>query len=109
MNVGKLDRNIDLQTQTTTRDDFGQVVETWTTLASVWGGKADVLSSEVTSAGQVVEILRTVWTVRFRNDISTKHRIRYRESGGGLTYFYITGLQEIGRRVGLKITTERRE
>jgi len=108
MNAGQLDRSIELQTQTTARDNFGQPVETWTTLATVWGNKSDRVASEAISGGQVVEVLRTIWTIRHRTDIDSRHRLRYRE-GGGWSYYYITGVQEIGRRVGLKLTTEKRD
>ena len=108
MNVGRLDRSVELQTQATSQDDYGQPLETWTTLATVWAEKSDRVASEVTSAGQVVEVLRTVWTIRHRSDIDTRHRLALKIGGGLYEYYYITGTQEIGRRVGLKLTTERR-
>jgi len=108
VNVGQLDRSVQIQTQTTAQDSYGQPVETWATLATVWAGKSDRVASEVTSAGQVVEVLRTVWTIRHRADVNTRHRLAYSSTGHSPEYFYITGTQEIGRRVGLKLTTERR-
>ena len=107
MNVGQLDRKVTLQTWTTSRDSFGQPVETWSDLAQVWAKKSDRVASEVTSGGQVVEVVRTVWTIRHRTDFDSRHRIKTQDAAPA--YYYVTGVQEIGRRVGLKITTEKRD
>ncbi len=93
MNAGQLDRKVTL--------------ETWTALADVWAKKVDRVASEVTSGGQVVEVVRTEWTIRHRTDFDSRHRIKTKDAPPG--YYYVTGVQEIGRKVGLKLTTEKRD
>jgi SPP1 family predicted phage head-tail adaptor len=80
MNAGQLDRKVTLETLTTTRDSFGQPIETWTELADVWAKKIDRVASEVTSGGQVVEVVRTEWIIRHRSDFDSRYRIKTSDS-----------------------------
>lgn len=103
MNIGKLDRRIVVQKRTTTVDTFGQRVETWDTRLNTWAAKRDEFANERVEAGQVVEVVRTVWTMRYNSSISPTDRIQYEGE-----VFDILGLMEVGRREGLRVMTEKR-
>lgn len=104
MRAGQLDRRIIIQTQQTSRDDWNHPRVQWTNLATVWASKMDRTSVTVNELQQEVNVNRTVWTIRYRSDIDTTQRINVKGS-----YYYITGVKELGRREGLQLTTEERD
>lgn len=104
MNAGQMDRQVTIQTYTTTLDDWNHPTKAWADLATVWASKVDKRETEQNELHQLVAITRTVWTIRYRNDIDTTARIVYNSK-----YYDIRGIKELGRREGLQITTELRE
>lgn len=104
MNAGKLDRRITIETPVITYDEWNHPQKSWGQLALVWASKTDRTESEVTELSQTVAINRTVWTIRWRDDITTAQRIQYNND-----LYEIKGIKELGRREGLQITTERRK
>jgi len=104
MNAGQLDRRIIIQEQQTSRDDWNHPRVQWATMATVWASKQDRTSVTVNELQQQVNVNRTVWTIRWRNDIDTTHRISAKGS-----YYYITGVKELGRQEGLQLITEERD
>lgn len=104
MNPGGMDRRVVIENYATSTDDWGHPVRTWSTLASVWAQKKDVQAIERTEQAQIVALTYTQFRIRYRSDVDTTMRISY-----GNTYFYITGVKELGRREGLEIRTELRD
>lgn len=104
MNAGQMDRQIVLQTYSTTTDDWNHPVKTWADLATVWASKVDKRETERNELNQTVALTSTTWTIRYRSDIDTTARIKY-----GTKIYEIRGIKELGRREGLQITTELRE
>ena len=49
-------------------------------------------------------VITKVFTIRFRSDLTTIHRINY-----GSDTYHITGIAEIGRQEGLRITAVARD
>lgn len=105
MKFGQMDRRITLQRATLATNAYGERVETWGTLATVWAqiqykegsGKEAVQSDQVFSSQPVHFI------IRYSTDVSSirpSDRVSYK----GDTY-QIEGIQEIGRAEGLRIVT----
>jgi SPP1 family predicted phage head-tail adaptor len=106
MRAGPLDRRITLQRATRAQDATGQEVETWATLAEVWGSKRDVSDSERVAAAEVSAEITTRFQIRWDSswsDLNPKDRVVY----NGRTYD-ISSVKEIGRREGLEITAAAR-
>ena len=103
MNIGKMDRRITIQSATNAVDTFGQRNETWSDRRTTFAAKRDEFASERVEAGQVVEVVRTTWTIRFDADLTNEERIAFE---GDL--YYIVGIIELGRKEGQRVLTERR-
>ena len=102
---GKMDRRVTLERATTATNGFGESIPTWATLATVWASYAPVSDGEKWRAGLVEgrEIAR--FQIRHSTtvaDLSAKDRLTFEGNAWG-----ITGVKELGRRVGLEITAER--
>jgi SPP1 family predicted phage head-tail adaptor len=103
MRIGKMDRRIVIEQPTATKDDWNYDVVTWTTLATVWADKLDRGSGEVVEVDRQTALTRTQWTMRYRSTVNSTMRILYNSQ-----YYYIVGVEEIGRREGLRVFTELR-
>jgi SPP1 family predicted phage head-tail adaptor len=98
LNAGRLDRRITIEIKTVAQDEFGQPVETWTTLATVWAHKRDIRASEKFRAQQEIAEEAAVFEIRWRSGIDAGDRLVH----DGKTYD-IEGVAEIGRREGLEL------
>jgi SPP1 family predicted phage head-tail adaptor len=98
MRAGQLDRRVELQHRTLTRNAAGENVESYATYATVWGGKRDLRGREFFAAQQVNPEIQATWTIRWRDDVVTTDRLVVE----GET-FDIIHVGEIGRRDGLDI------
>lgn len=104
MDPGRLDRRITLLTNRNMTDDWNQNSSVYETLATVWAHVADPGAREREEADQRVTVRSKVFTIRYRSDVNALTRITYDSD----TY-EITGLAEIGRREGLRITADARD
>lgn len=104
MNAGKLDRRIEIQTYTTTTDDWNHPTKSWTTTYTVWASKVDKSESERTELDQTVAVNRTIWTIRYIAGLDATARVKY-----GDDIYEVRGVKELGRREGIQLTTERRQ
>jgi SPP1 family predicted phage head-tail adaptor len=104
-----LDRRIVIERYAETRDTFNNVVQTWSTLATVWASKKDVKDVSNAERFRTQEVgaeVATRFGIRWSPTVSgvnAKDRIQY----DGATY-NITGIKEMGRREGIEITAMRR-
>jgi len=102
--AGKLDRLVTIKTVTETKDaEFNGVESAQTTLAQVWAEKKDISGREFFSAAVENSEVDTVFRIRHRTDVTTKHRIAY----GNLDYD-IVAIAELGRREGLELRCKAR-
>ena len=101
MNIGKLDRYITLQSVSTSVDAYGQPVESFSTLASVWAKIEYKSEVEKFENEQLRAVSSIDFTIRYRTDITEQMRISYDSN----TY-QITGIAEIGRGEGLNLKTK---
>jgi len=75
--AGQLDRRITIQSFTTTTDDFGEVVKSFTTLANVWAKVIEKSGKEGEDGNQIVASKSVEFFIRYRSDINEQMRIQY--------------------------------
>lgn len=101
MIIGKLDREVQLQSRLNTKDGYGQEVQDWQIEDVVWCQKIDVVraTTELDKVGPT-EVTKYVsrFIIRYRADINGTWRLKFE----GRIY-EITQIAEIGRREGLEI------
>lgn len=122
MDSGKLDRRIDIQSQGTGLDDYGQHnSENWTDIVLRFAaGYRPLRGTERNTAEQWVGKEQVEFTVRYSSivaTLTTKDRIIYPATSESASppeevaenrIFDIISINEIGRRSGLKILAARR-
>lgn len=100
--AGKLDRKITIQRATYARNDFGEQVPTWATLATVRCEAKPVSDSERVKSREVSAEISMRFTIRWNSTVSTvnpKDQIVFE----GDT-FDIVGVKFIGFREGLEVS-----
>lgn len=103
MRAGRLDRRITLQRRTLAENDYGEAIETWVDLATVWAEMLPVRGAERYAAQQTVAETEIKWRIRWRPNLTPIDRLTY----DGRTYD-VNGVLEIGRRIGLELYTKAR-
>lgn len=101
MRAGRLDRRIQIQTLTVTRDAHGGQLQTWTTLATVWAQVIPMRGKELFEAAQFQPGAEVKFVIRYRDDFDEKARIIYDGAN-----FDIVHIAELGRQAGLEITAK---
>lgn len=100
MRAGDLDRRATLQQRTLgAASDRGAKPETFSTLATVWAARRDVVGREFLAAGQERAEGTAIFELRFRSDLTPIHRVVCE----GVTYD-VLHVAEIGRREKLQLT-----
>ena len=102
MRAGRLDRRVTNQTKTVAQDDYGQPIETWSDLLTIWAGKRDVRASEKFAAAQVAAEIDTVFTARHAPALVLLRPEQHRLLCDGRAY-QVHGMTEIGRREAVEI------
>ncbi|MGI4862836.1 MAG: phage head closure protein [Janthinobacterium lividum] len=102
MNLGKLDRQVWLQQPITpAQNGYGEPAPvTYQDMALVWAEQKPGAGTETFIGQQLTPQQVVVWQIRHRTDVEKDWRLQYQ----GRTY-EITLVTEIGRRVGLTLTT----
>lgn len=98
MQTGRLDRRIVIQSVTTAADSYGEPIETWADLDTVWAAYEPLRGREYFEAQQIDAQLEAKFTIRYRDDITVQMRIVH----DGDTYG-IASVREIGRRDGTEL------
>ncbi|RZN10287.1 hypothetical protein CWO91_13930 [Bradyrhizobium genosp. SA-3] len=102
MRAGNLDRIIEIQRRTTGLDLYGTVIETWTTFATM---RAQLLKNATDdregARGHTTDAVLTFRMYYFAS-LSLNDQLLYEGQ-----QYEITGIAEIGRRVGMDVTCER--
>ena len=75
--IGRLNTLVTIQSYTETVNTFGERVQTWTTLATVWANVDDRLSqsSEVAESGQETIRQRVDFTIRNLSTVNERNRV----------------------------------
>lgn len=98
MRAGLLDRRIELQHRTLTRDSHGQEVESFATYVTVWAQKRDTRGREAIASQQEFAENTAAFLVRWRSDVLRTDRIVY-----GSAQYNIRQIAEIGRTEGMEL------
>lgn len=75
--AGKLNRRIQLQSRTRSRDGQGGITETWTTYSTVWASMRPIRGDERLAAGVVAGTRRYVFEARFQHATKSDDRILF--------------------------------
>jgi SPP1 family predicted phage head-tail adaptor len=102
MRAGKMDRRVTIQSNTTSRNSYGEETDSWSTLATVWAEVRHLRGDEKFLAKAVTTEKVITVRIRYRSDVTTQNRLVWESNN-----YDITEVAEIGRREGLEITAER--
>lgn len=106
MNVGNMDRRIQLQAATLTANAYGQKVASWATYATVWAQLKYTSGSEKVEDDQVSSTIKAQFTIRYSTDTApAKASDRVVYNGDNYEVLYV---QEVGRREGINLICELR-
>jgi len=78
--IGRLDRKIVIQTKTTTKDTFGQELDTWSDLATVWAQYKPRMNSAaaLTETADQIQFREVAsFVTRYRSDVPDTSRILF--------------------------------
>lgn len=79
MNPGRLNKKITFQQLCQDKDEYGEIVEEWLDIKTVWAEIAPVSGNQFFAAKQInSEISHNVY-VRYCNDLSPSMRIKFRD------------------------------
>lgn len=98
MRAGTLDRQITIEASAVVQDAYGDPVESWMLLATVWAQVLPLRGSERFQAQQIDAELTTRFRIRYRDDVTPLMRVAH----DGDRY-EIEAVIEIGRREGLEL------
>lgn len=106
MDAGRLDRRIVLKRRKAGANSFGEPVDIWTAIATVWANAAPVSDAERTRAGETLASRMCRFTIRWSSALASvdpRDQIEF----DGQTWD-IRGIKEIGRRELLELTASAR-
>ena len=101
---GRLDKRITIQRKTTTPNDYGELIETWVDLATVWAIYLPARGSERFAAQQQIAEIDTVFRIRYRQGVTAMDRIVY----NGRTYDIKAVVDMCGRKDGIELYAKAR-
>ena len=99
--TGKMDRRILIETNTPAQDSFGDPVESWGTLGTVWAEKLSAKAFEKFTGEKLTGFRQIGWMIRYRSDVTNLHRVVFDSEN-----YLIMGVTEVGRKKSLVLTTE---
>jgi SPP1 family predicted phage head-tail adaptor len=105
MRIGKLDRRITVERATYAQNEYGEAVETWATLCTVWAERVlHTRGNEALTAGMDITTVPVHWVVRYSTITSTiTHGDRIQYAGD---VYNVLAVLEMVRGVGVKLVTE---
>lgn len=78
MQAGQLRHQVALQSNTPTRNDSGELVESWSTWATVWASVEPLDGREFFNAQQVTSEVTTRIRMRYRDGVTPQLRVAWR-------------------------------
>lgn len=99
MDPGMLDREIEILQAIETRTDTGAVSRSWGALDSVWAHVSQVSAKEMLKGAADVSQSVLIFTIYYRDDVTVKHRVRYKDED-----YDIVGVRELGYKEKLQLT-----
>lgn len=102
MDAGQLDRRVKLMQVVETQNAVGEVVLTYTEVATLWAHIKPLTGRELFAANQVVaEATRRIF-IRWRSDVTEKHKIEYEGELHDILH-----ISEYGRKDGLELMVKK--
>lgn len=92
MRPGLLNRRVVVEQQSTTQDDLGQPVLSWTTLATLWADIRHSSGVESIKADALTSTVRASIRVRYTRTITSGMRV----TEDGITYNIVAVLPDMG-------------
>lgn len=77
MQAGRLRHRLTLRQPSTSRNEVGEEIITWSTLATVWGRLEALRGEEQLAAKQLTAEIVARATLRYRADVTTEMRVQY--------------------------------
>jgi len=102
MDFGKLNRKIAIQSQSTTQDDAGQPLNTWTTFASPWAHIRFMNGVETMKGDSPTSVAKASIRIRYREDITNAMQVVY----NGITYRILAVLPDEAKREHVDLACE---
>lgn len=103
MNIGPMDRRIQLLEEDMHPDDRGHPVPTLMLIAEVWAQAIPIRGQERFSADQMVAKADVRFRIRYRGDVRPTQQLRF---DGRL--YDVQEVAELGRREGLEVLAQAR-
>ena len=108
MNIGALDRRVEVEKAVEVANGFGELVLSWAKYITVWASiDRNPSAKELSSSEQIVSFQGVIFHIRYSvaaSAIEPSYRIKYNDK-----YYNILGVQEVGRNEKLRIITELRD
>lgn len=96
---GPMDRRATILSRTLSQNGYGEQIETFAALATVWAQKVELSGQEQVAAQQVSAEVTTIFRIRWRSDVTATCRLLV----DGVTYMIVYPA-ELGRRERLELT-----
>ena len=100
--AGKLNRRVEIQQPTISRDAVGGKVEGWSTLATVWAEVRDLRGRESFAAQAAGSAVSKMVTIRYLSTLDAKFRVRFDDG----KVARIDHIEQLGRKEGQIIYCE---
>jgi SPP1 family predicted phage head-tail adaptor len=86
MQSGKLDQRITIQSLTETQNSLGETVNSYSTVATVWGRVVTERGTEAFESARVNARETVRVEIRYRSDVTDKHRIQWNGYNYNIVY-----------------------
>tara|TARA_R100001594_G_scaffold73615_1_gene108159 strand:- start:12 stop:356 length:345 start_codon:yes stop_codon:yes gene_type:complete len=113
MQIGELDRVINIENYSASQDSYGEQVFTWSNLITVWA-KMEFRGGNVKDENNdVVATKKVIFTIRNQggliDSVNETMRVAWGNRGGRTSYFMINDIKEVGgRNRFLELETEKK-
>lgn len=97
--AGPMDRRAIILSRSLSQNGYGEQIETFATLDTVWAQKVELSGQEQIAAQQVSAETTIIFRIRWRSDVKATCRLLV----DGVTYM-IAYIAELGRRERLELT-----
>ena len=77
MRAGRLRHRITIQSVGSTYDDYGDLSDSWSTLATVWAGIKPLTGKEENIAEELSGVITHSIVVRYRTGVTANNRIQF--------------------------------
>ena len=80
MDIGRLNKRVTIQQQSSTYDAAGQLVEDWSTFATVWADIKHKSGSETIKSGAIASDVQASIRIRYKQGVTAGMRVLYKTS-----------------------------